>query len=207
MSRSSFMILMLNCDSRLHSMKCTSLSGMQRELPQQGDFCTICELKWTMSVLVLMSSGPVWSSLSKQSDFSLQVYKLSRSAYCMARDQCHHSCPAQWLSGQTCTVSARWEDMSALSIYRPFIQYISKYHFVFWHRLEICLYVFPPGLFETLPGRVQCEMLLKATEQCFNTLEKAEMLLLLLKRFPESVVQHGVCNDNITLVRSLLNLE
>jgi len=35
-------------------------------------------------------------------------------------------------------------------------------------------------------------MLLKATEQCFNTLEKAEMLLLLLKRFPESVVQHGV---------------
>ncbi|KAM8910088.1 integrator complex subunit 10 isoform 2-T2 [Spinachia spinachia] len=48
------------------------------------------------------------------------------------------------------------------------------------------------GLFETLPGRVQCEMLLKATEQCFNTLEKAEMLLLLLKRFPESVVQHGI---------------
>ncbi|XP_008325281.1 integrator complex subunit 10 isoform X2 [Cynoglossus semilaevis] len=48
------------------------------------------------------------------------------------------------------------------------------------------------GLFETLTGRVQREMLLKATEQCFNTLEKAEMLLLLLKRFPESVVQHGV---------------
>ncbi|XP_077388749.1 integrator complex subunit 10 isoform X2 [Festucalex cinctus] len=48
------------------------------------------------------------------------------------------------------------------------------------------------GLFETLPGRIQCEMLLKATEQCFNTLEKAEMLLLLLKRFPDSVVQHGV---------------
>ncbi|XP_077589769.1 integrator complex subunit 10 isoform X2 [Stigmatopora nigra] len=48
------------------------------------------------------------------------------------------------------------------------------------------------GLFETLPGGIQCEMLLKATEQCFNTLEKAEMLLLLLKRFPESVVQHGV---------------
>ncbi|MGH0176399.1 UNVERIFIED_CONTAM: hypothetical protein FKN15_072704 [Acipenser sinensis] len=47
------------------------------------------------------------------------------------------------------------------------------------------------GLFETLPGRVQCEMLLKVTEQCFNTLEKAEMLLLLLRRFPESVVQHG----------------
>uniref|UniRef100_A0A8P4JZ09 Integrator complex subunit 10 n=1 Tax=Dicentrarchus labrax TaxID=13489 RepID=A0A8P4JZ09_DICLA len=58
---------------------------------------------------------------------------------------------------------------------------------------EECLFVlFPSGLFETLPGRVQCEMLLKATEQCFNTLEKAEMLLLLLKRFPESVVQHGV---------------
>uniref|UniRef100_A0A8C7SEE6 Integrator complex subunit 10 n=1 Tax=Oncorhynchus mykiss TaxID=8022 RepID=A0A8C7SEE6_ONCMY len=48
------------------------------------------------------------------------------------------------------------------------------------------------GLFETLPGPVQCEVLLKATEQCFNTLEKAEMLLLLLRRFPESVVQHGV---------------
>ncbi|XP_051865996.1 integrator complex subunit 10 isoform X2 [Pristis pectinata] len=48
------------------------------------------------------------------------------------------------------------------------------------------------GLFETLPGRIQCEMLLKATEQCFNTLERAEMLLLLLRRFPESVVQHGV---------------
>lgn len=52
------------------------------------------------------------------------------------------------------------------------------------------------GLFETLPGHVQCEMLLKATEQCFNTLEKAEMLLLLLKRFPESVVQHGVSYKN-----------
>ncbi|XP_078261242.1 integrator complex subunit 10 isoform X2 [Rhinoraja longicauda] len=48
------------------------------------------------------------------------------------------------------------------------------------------------GLFETLPGRIQCEMLLKATEQCFNTLERAEMLLLLLRRFPESVVQHGI---------------
>ncbi|KAM8940412.1 integrator complex subunit 10 isoform 2-T2 [Pelodytes ibericus] len=48
------------------------------------------------------------------------------------------------------------------------------------------------GLFEALPGRVQCEMLLKATEQCFNTLERAEMLLLLLRRFPETVVQHGV---------------
>lgn len=35
-------------------------------------------------------------------------------------------------------------------------------------------------------------MLLKATEQCFNTLERAEMLLLLLRRFPETVVQHGV---------------
>ncbi|XP_014342362.1 integrator complex subunit 10 isoform X1 [Latimeria chalumnae] len=48
------------------------------------------------------------------------------------------------------------------------------------------------GLFETLPGRIQCEMLLKATEQCFNTLERAEMLLLLLRRFPETVVQHGI---------------
>lgn len=48
------------------------------------------------------------------------------------------------------------------------------------------------GLFETLPGRVQCEMLLKVTEQCFNTLERSEMLLLLLRRFPETVVQHGV---------------
>ncbi|XP_078530492.1 integrator complex subunit 10 isoform X1 [Lissotriton helveticus] len=52
--------------------------------------------------------------------------------------------------------------------------------------------LFLRGLFETLPGRVQCEMLLKATEQCFNTLERAEMLLLLLRRFPETVVQHGV---------------
>uniref|UniRef100_A0A8C7XIK1 Integrator complex subunit 10 n=1 Tax=Oryzias sinensis TaxID=183150 RepID=A0A8C7XIK1_9TELE len=58
------------------------------------------------------------------------------------------------------------------------------------------------GLFETLPGRVQCEMLLKATEQCFNTLEKAEMLLLLLKRFPESVVQHG-----LSLGETLLDAE
>ncbi|KAE8631516.1 hypothetical protein XENTR_v10001220 [Xenopus tropicalis] len=48
------------------------------------------------------------------------------------------------------------------------------------------------GLFEALPGRIQCDMLLKATEQCFNTLERAEMLLLLLRRFPETVVQHGV---------------
>lgn len=65
-----------------------------------------------------------------------------------------------------------------------------------------------PGLFETLPGRVQCEMLLKATEQCFNTLEKAEMLLLLLKRFPESVVQHGVCTSNNNfLVSQHLNPE
>lgn len=75
---------------------------------------------------------------------------------------------------------------------------------LFW-KSEECLHFYvcvclPPGLFETLPGRVQCEMLLKATEQCFNTLEKAEMLLLLLKRFPESVVQHGVCNNYITLV-------
>lgn len=54
--------------------------------------------------------------------------------------------------------------------------------------------MFTVGLFETLPGPVQCEVLLKATEQCFNTLEKAEMLLLLLRRFPESVVQHGVRN-------------
>ncbi|CAG06261.1 unnamed protein product [Tetraodon nigroviridis] len=42
-------------------------------------------------------------------------------------------------------------------------------------------------------------MLLKATEQCFNTLEKAEMLLLLLKRFPESVVQHGVSKSDTIL--------
>ncbi|XP_043915384.1 integrator complex subunit 10 isoform X2 [Protopterus annectens] len=58
------------------------------------------------------------------------------------------------------------------------------------------------GLFETLPGRIQCEMLLKATEQCFNTLEKAEMLLLLLRRFPETVVKHGV-----KLGESLLDAE
>lgn len=58
--------------------------------------------------------------------------------------------------------------------------------------LSIFILISFAGLFETLPGHVQCEMLLKATEQCFNTLEKAEMLLLLLKRFPESVVQHGV---------------
>lgn len=55
--------------------------------------------------------------------------------------------------------------------------------------LTVCVCL---GVFETLPGPVQCQMLLKATEQCFNTLEKAEMHLLLLKRFPESVVQHGV---------------
>ncbi|ROL41153.1 Integrator complex subunit 10 [Anabarilius grahami] len=61
---------------------------------------------------------------------------------------------------------------------------------------------FLKGVFETLPGPVQCKMLLKATEQCFNTLEKAEMLLLLLKRFPESVVQHGV-----SLGESLLEAE
>ncbi|XP_068069265.1 integrator complex subunit 10 isoform X2 [Danio rerio] len=61
---------------------------------------------------------------------------------------------------------------------------------------------FLKGVFETLPGQVQCKMLLKATEQCFNTLEKAEMLLLLLKRFPESVVQHGV-----SLGESLLEAE
>ncbi|KAM5264881.1 integrator complex subunit 10 isoform 5-T5 [Ctenodactylus gundi] len=47
------------------------------------------------------------------------------------------------------------------------------------------------SLFETLPGRIQCDMLLKATEQCFSTLERSEMLLLLLRRFPETVVQHG----------------
>ncbi|KAB5554202.1 hypothetical protein PHYPO_G00047460 [Pangasianodon hypophthalmus] len=58
------------------------------------------------------------------------------------------------------------------------------------------------GVFETLPGPVQCQMLLKATEQCFNTLEKAEMHLLLLKRFPDSVVQHGV-----SLGESLLEAE
>lgn len=56
----------------------------------------------------------------------------------------------------------------------------------------ICCPPSSAGLFETLPGRIQCEMLLKATEQCFDTLERAEMLLLLLRRFPETVVQHGV---------------
>lgn len=56
------------------------------------------------------------------------------------------------------------------------------------------------GLFETLPGRVQCEMLLKATEQCFNTLERAEMLLLLLRRFPETVVQHGVREKKLIVI-------
>ncbi|XP_062840980.1 integrator complex subunit 10 isoform X1 [Trichomycterus rosablanca] len=61
---------------------------------------------------------------------------------------------------------------------------------------------FLKGVFETLPGPVQCQMLLKATEQCFNTLEKAEMHLLLLKRFPESVIQHGV-----SLGESLLEAE
>lgn len=40
-------------------------------------------------------------------------------------------------------------------------------------------------------------MLLKATEQCFNTLERAEMLLLLLRRFPETVVQHGVRQEKL----------
>uniref|UniRef100_A0A3P8VNB2 Integrator complex subunit 10 n=1 Tax=Cynoglossus semilaevis TaxID=244447 RepID=A0A3P8VNB2_CYNSE len=60
------------------------------------------------------------------------------------------------------------------------------------------------GLFETLTGRVQREMLLKATEQCFNTLEKAEMLLLLLKRFPESVVQHGVIRNRSLLMFTTL---
>lgn len=59
------------------------------------------------------------------------------------------------------------------------------------------VFLFFEGLFETLPGRVQCEMLLKATEQCFNTLERAEMLLLLLRRFPETVVQHGVREEKL----------
>lgn len=64
------------------------------------------------------------------------------------------------------------------------------------------------GLFETLPGHVQCDMLLKATEQCFNTLEKAEMLLLLLKRFPESVIQHGVsCNNTPPMCRHVIEEE
>lgn len=62
----------------------------------------------------------------------------------------------------------------------------------FWKKLILKLNVLCTGVFETLPGRVQCEMLLKVTEQCFNTLERSEMLLLLLRRFPETVVQHGV---------------
>lgn len=70
----------------------------------------------------------------------------------------------------------------------------------------MCVCLSHPGLFETLPGRVQCEMLLKATEQCFNTLEKAEMLLLLLKRFPESVVQHGVRRNDTALACWCLSL-
>ncbi|KAJ6660585.1 hypothetical protein lerEdw1_017582 [Lerista edwardsae] len=64
-------------------------------------------------------------------------------------------------------------------------QFLRAPHFIHGHPSST-------GLFETLPGRIQCEMLLKATEQCFNTLERAEMLLLLLRRFPETVVQHGV---------------
>lgn len=71
------------------------------------------------------------------------------------------------------------------TLYQPPLQ--------FKHGELHCIFFFLfKGLFETLPGRVQCEMLLKATEQCFNTLERAEMLLLLLRRFPETVVQHGV---------------
>ncbi|XP_051514424.1 integrator complex subunit 10 isoform X2 [Myxocyprinus asiaticus] len=67
---------------------------------------------------------------------------------------------------------------------------------------------FLKGVFETLPGPVQCKMLLKATEQCFNTLEKAEMLLLLLKRFPESVVQHGVSlGESLLETESMENLD
>uniref|UniRef100_A0A673JGE4 Integrator complex subunit 10 n=1 Tax=Sinocyclocheilus rhinocerous TaxID=307959 RepID=A0A673JGE4_9TELE len=67
---------------------------------------------------------------------------------------------------------------------------------------------FLKGVFETLPGPVQCKMLLKATEQCFNTLEKAEMLLLLLKRFPESVVQHGVSlGESLLEAESVENLD
>lgn len=72
--------------------------------------------------------------------------------------------------------------------------------FVCVQRVCVCT-----GVFETLPGPVQCQMLLKATEQCFNTLEKAEMHLLLLKRFPESVVQHGV-NMSASCLLSILKL-
>lgn len=77
------------------------------------------------------------------------------------------------------------------------ILYAGNFNIVIPCDVYLCLY--SSALFETLPGHVQCEMLLKATEQCFNTLEKAEMLLLLLKRFPESVVQHGVCMSDILL--------
>lgn len=73
----------------------------------------------------------------------------------------------------------------SFTLYQPPLQFKrGELHCIFFFLLK--------GLFETLPGRVQCEMLLKATEQCFNTLERAEMLLLLLRRFPETVVQHGV---------------
>lgn len=78
--------------------------------------------------------------------------------------------------------------LTVLYMKMPLLQYFSERNF-------LKLNVLCTGLFETLPGRVQCEMLLKVTEQCFNTLERSEMLLLLLRRFPETVVQHGVRFD------------
>lgn len=50
-------------------------------------------------------------------------------------------------------------------------------------------------------------MLLKATEQCFNTLERAEMLLLLLRRFPETVVQHGVREEKLIVIIQVIGTQ
>ncbi|CAN0370659.1 unnamed protein product [Lampetra fluviatilis] len=47
-------------------------------------------------------------------------------------------------------------------------------------------------VFECLPAPVQCDVLYKSAEQQYGALQQAEAVMLLLRRFPDAVVQHGV---------------
>uniref|UniRef100_UPI00358F809F integrator complex subunit 10 isoform X2 n=1 Tax=Myxine glutinosa TaxID=7769 RepID=UPI00358F809F len=62
--------------------------------------------------------------------------------------------------------------------------------------------VFLRALFEALPPPVQCKLLSRAAERRGDALARAETVLLLLRRFPEVIPQHGV-----TLAESLLEGE
>lgn len=86
---------------------------MQRRQRRLVGFCMTCELQDSIRQLLpyFAPVAKVWNHL-----FIQQVYKLSRSADCMAWDRGDHSCPPQWLSGKTRSISKRWENWMPFKI-------------------------------------------------------------------------------------------